>query len=270
MSARTAGVTVPLLVSLAVVGVGLRIVAGRRASEVVRLVPRPRTSFLRRPGTWATAAALAVYAVYSAPIVLSGSATFAGYISLDDTATWLAFADNALVHGRRTELLATYSLAHEENPFDAMAARLDRAAAEIELDPGIYRILRQPERQLTVAIPIRMDSGEIEVFTGHRVVHNTARGPGKGGIRFDTRGRLWGAAQDGLHCYEPDGTLSSRAGTVEFYRVSLAFATGPLDELNFEKAPGQRVTLHLLDPDRLLAVQAGKPNAVFVRAPDAA
>ena len=94
---------------------------------------------------------------------------------------------NALVRGRTTELTATYSVAHEENPFDAMAARLDRAAAELELDPGIYRILRQPERQLTVAIPIRMDSGEIEVFTGYRVVHNTARGPGKGGIRFDTR-----------------------------------------------------------------------------------
>ena len=73
----------------------------------------------------------------------------------------------------------------EENPFDAMATRLDRAAAAPELDPGIYRILRQPERQLTVAVPVRMDNGEIEVFTGHRVVHNTARGPGKGGIRFD-------------------------------------------------------------------------------------
>ena len=63
---------------------------------------------------------------------------------------------NALVHGRRAALPATPSVRHEENPFDAMAARLDRAAAEIDLDPGIYRILRQPERQLTVAIPVRM------------------------------------------------------------------------------------------------------------------
>ena len=94
---------------------------------------------------------------------------------------------NVLERGRTTDLRATYSAPQEENPFDAMAARLDRAAAELELDAGIYRILRQPERQLTVAIPVRMDSGEIEVFTGHRVVHNTARGPGKGGIRFDTR-----------------------------------------------------------------------------------
>jgi len=94
---------------------------------------------------------------------------------------------NALVRGRTRDLRANRSVPHEENPFDAMAARLDRAAVQLDLDPGIYRILRQPERQLTVAIPVRMDSGEIEVFTGHRVVHNTARGPGKGGIRFDTR-----------------------------------------------------------------------------------
>jgi glutamate dehydrogenase (NAD(P)+) len=99
----------------------------------------------------------------------------------------LIMTTNTLVRGRTTDLRGTYSTLHEENPFDAVAARLDRAAAELELDPGIYRILRQPERQITVAIPVRMDNGEIDVFTGHRVVHNTARGPGKGGIRFDTR-----------------------------------------------------------------------------------
>ena len=98
----------------------------------------------------------------------------------------MTMTTNTLVRGRRTDLRATHPTPREENPFDAMAARLDRAAAELELDPGIYRILRQPERQTTVAIPVRMDGGEIEVFTGHRVVHNTARGPGKGGIRFDT------------------------------------------------------------------------------------
>ena len=94
---------------------------------------------------------------------------------------------NTLVRDRTMNVRAKHSASHEENPFAAMAARLDQAAAELELDPGIYRILRQPERQITVAVPVRMDSGEIEVFTGHRVVHNTARGPGKGGIRFDTR-----------------------------------------------------------------------------------
>jgi len=94
---------------------------------------------------------------------------------------------NALVRARTTDVRRPHAGSDEENPFDAMTARLDRAAAELELNPGIYRILRHPERQTTVAVPVRMDSGEIEVFTGHRVVHNTARGPGKGGIRFDTR-----------------------------------------------------------------------------------
>jgi glutamate dehydrogenase (NAD(P)+) len=74
---------------------------------------------------------------------------------------------------------------NEENPVAAMMTRVERAAAELDLDPGILRILRQPEKQLTVAVPVQLDNGEIEVFTGHRVLHNTARGPGKGGIRYD-------------------------------------------------------------------------------------
>jgi len=94
---------------------------------------------------------------------------------------------HALVRGSTTDLRAPHVSSDEDNPFAAMTARLDSAAARLELDPGIYQILRHPERQITVAVPVRMDSGEIEVFTGHRVVHNTARGPGKGGIRFDTR-----------------------------------------------------------------------------------
>ena len=96
-------------------------------------------------------------------------------------------ATNTLVSVCTAEPPVARLTLHEENPYQAMATRLDRAAAALELDPGIYRILRQPERQVTVAIPVQMDNGEIEVFTGHRVVHNTARGPGKGGIRFDPR-----------------------------------------------------------------------------------
>ncbi|MEJ2237905.1 MAG: Glu/Leu/Phe/Val dehydrogenase [Gemmatimonadales bacterium] len=78
----------------------------------------------------------------------------------------------------------------ENNPFEAMMARFDHAAELLHLDPGIYKVLREPEKQITVAVPIQLDSGEVEVFTGIRVVHNTARGPGKGGIRFDLRVNL--------------------------------------------------------------------------------
>jgi glutamate dehydrogenase (NAD(P)+) len=62
--------------------------------------------------------------------------------------------------------------------------RLDDAAKLADLDPDIHRMLRTPKRVLEVAVPVRMDDGSIEVFTGWRVHHDTTRGPGKGGIRF--------------------------------------------------------------------------------------
>ncbi len=73
----------------------------------------------------------------------------------------------------------------EDNPFEAMMARFDRAAELLDLDPGLCKVLREPERQIIVAIPVQRDNGELDVFTGYRVLHNSARGPCKGGIRFD-------------------------------------------------------------------------------------
>jgi len=75
----------------------------------------------------------------------------------------------------------------EENPFEAMMSRFDRAAQLLDLEPGLYKVLRHPEKQITVSIPVLMDNGEVEVFTGYRVLYNTSRGPAKGGIRFDTQ-----------------------------------------------------------------------------------
>jgi glutamate dehydrogenase (NAD(P)+) len=73
----------------------------------------------------------------------------------------------------------------EDNPFEAMMARFDFAAEQLNLDPGLYRILRHPDKQIIVSIPVQLDNGEIEVFTGYRVLYNSSRGPAKGGIRFD-------------------------------------------------------------------------------------
>ena len=64
----------------------------------------------------------------------------------------------------------------EENPFEAMMSRFDFAAEKLNLDPGLYKILRHPEKQVTVSIPVLLDSGEVEVYTGHRVLYNTSRG----------------------------------------------------------------------------------------------
>ena len=71
------------------------------------------------------------------------------------------------------------------SPFDEMMSRFDLAAQKLGLDPGLYKVLREPVRETKVSIPIVMDDGHIEVFIGYRVLHNIARGPGKGGIRFD-------------------------------------------------------------------------------------
>ncbi|ODT01189.1 MAG: amino acid dehydrogenase [Gemmatimonadetes bacterium SCN 70-22] len=68
-----------------------------------------------------------------------------------------------------------------------MMSRFDRAAELLDLEPGLYKVLRKPEKQLIVSCPVMMDNGEIEVYTGIRVLYNTSRGPAKGGIRFDTQ-----------------------------------------------------------------------------------
>ncbi|MGH7529279.1 MAG: Glu/Leu/Phe/Val family dehydrogenase [Gemmatimonadales bacterium] len=73
----------------------------------------------------------------------------------------------------------------EENPFEAMMERFDHAAKLLSLDSGLYKVLRNPEKQIIISIPIVRDNGEVEVYTGYRVLYNTSRGPAKGGIRFD-------------------------------------------------------------------------------------
>ncbi|HEX7998884.1 MAG TPA: Glu/Leu/Phe/Val dehydrogenase [Pyrinomonadaceae bacterium] len=72
----------------------------------------------------------------------------------------------------------------EDNPFESMMSRFDRAAQLLNLDPDLYAVMRVPNRELKVYIPTRMDSGRIQVFEGFRVQHNFARGPAKGGIRY--------------------------------------------------------------------------------------
>src|SRR4051795_5203685 len=72
----------------------------------------------------------------------------------------------------------------ESDPWAAILERLDDAAELAGLDPDIHKLLRTPRRVLEVAVPVRMDDGRVEVFTGWRIHHDTTRGPGKGGLRF--------------------------------------------------------------------------------------
>ncbi len=77
-------------------------------------------------------------------------------------------------------------LSHEQetNPWLSAEARFDAAAAKLGLDEGVRKVLKCPMREVTVNIPVLLDDGRIEVFTGYRVQHSIVRGPGKGGIRY--------------------------------------------------------------------------------------
>ncbi len=144
-----------------------------------------------------------------------------------------------------SDLLDDAEFARETNPMHAMLTRYEHAADALDLDPGIDRILRQPEREMTVALPVKMDDGRIEVFTGYRVVHSTLRGPGKGGVRYSlgvtpdevralASWMTWkcavvdipfGGAKGGVHC-DPL-TLSAR----ELEKVTRRYTAGIIQTL---------------------------------------
>jgi len=96
-------------------------------------------------------------------------------------------SDHAISSDRRHGLIRPErdTFLAEQNPFESMMERFDHAAKLLALDPGLYKVLRNPEKQVIVSIPVVRDSGELEVYTGYRVLYNTSRGPAKGGIRFD-------------------------------------------------------------------------------------
>ncbi|MGD0013768.1 MAG: Glu/Leu/Phe/Val dehydrogenase [Bryobacteraceae bacterium] len=75
-------------------------------------------------------------------------------------------------------------LEQELNPWLAQEARFDEAADRLGLDDGLTKVLRTPSKEIIVHIPVRLDDGRLEVFTGYRVQHSIARGPAKGGVRF--------------------------------------------------------------------------------------
>jgi glutamate dehydrogenase (NAD(P)+) len=80
--------------------------------------------------------------------------------------------------------MAIIAADRELEVYENMGARFDVAANKLGIDPGFQKVLRTPTKEITLYIPVVMDSGNIEVFVGYRVQHSIVRGPGKGGIRF--------------------------------------------------------------------------------------
>lgn len=79
---------------------------------------------------------------------------------------------------------ASHESGPEFNPWLAAEARFSQAATMLGMDEGLQKVLRTPTMEITVHIPIQLDDGRLEVFTGYRVQHSLARGPAKGGIRY--------------------------------------------------------------------------------------
>src|SRR5215213_6703640 len=71
-----------------------------------------------------------------------------------------------------------------ENPFDDVLEQVDRAAQVLDLPDEQVELLKHPKRQVIVSLPVPMDNGSVQVFTGYRVLHDNTRGPGKGGVRY--------------------------------------------------------------------------------------
>jgi glutamate dehydrogenase (NAD(P)+) len=72
----------------------------------------------------------------------------------------------------------------EMSVYESAEARFEIAARKLGLESGLYQYMKYPEREVTVYIPVALDNGQMQIFTGYRVLHSTVRGPGKGGIRF--------------------------------------------------------------------------------------
>ena len=135
-----------------------------------------------------------------------------------------------------------------ESPLRRTAlAQLDTIAERLNLESGIHERLRYPRRALTVSIPVSMDDGRTEVFSGYRVHHDTALGPSKGGLRYDPSvslgevtalamlmtwkcalmGLPYGGAKGGVRCAPHELSLREREGVTRRYTAEIMPLLGP-------------------------------------------
>jgi len=173
--------------------------------------------------------------------------------------------------------------------WDTVLAQLDEVAERIHLDPGLHAILRQPERELTVSVPVVMDDGTIEVFTGYRIQHSSVRGPCKGGIRYHpgvTRSEVralatlmtlkcavvnipYGGAKGGIACTPKELSRAELCRMTRRYTVMILPLLGPKRDI---PAPDVNTdpqvmawivdTVSMLEHRSANAIVTGKPVAL--------
>ncbi len=133
------------------------------------------------------------------------------------------------------------------DPFIEATMQYERAAGTLDLEPWIYNRLKHPEKELTVHMTITRDDGKVETYTGYRVQHSTARGPGKGGIRYSPDASLseckalaawmtWktavlnlplGGAKGAVICNPPEMTEGDLEKLTKEYTYSIKDIIGP-------------------------------------------
>ncbi|MBM3943594.1 MAG: glutamate dehydrogenase [SAR202 cluster bacterium] len=132
-------------------------------------------------------------------------------------------------------------------PFEEVNLFYDQAAERLKLSSGVWEMLRRPWRELRVQVPVRMDNGEMKVFTGYRVQHNAARGPYKGGVRYHPQadeeevralaslmtwktalmGLPFGGAKGGVQCDPNQLSLGELNRITRRYTLSIEHLIGP-------------------------------------------
>ena len=137
------------------------------------------------------------------------------------------------------------------NPYENAIKQLEDVARLINLEDWILNILKYPKRELIVHFPVRMDNGDIKIFTGYRVQHNDARGPTKGGIRFHPKVNLdevralaiwmtwktavmnlpFGGAKGGVVCNPKEMSLKEIERLSRAYIYSISRIIGPYTDI---------------------------------------
>ncbi len=155
-----------------------------------------------------------------------------------------------------------------ENPFESMMSRFQIAARHLGLDDEVYDVLKSPDKQVIVNMPITMDDGSIKVFEGYRVIHNNVLGPSKGGVRFDPNVNIdevkalaawmtwkcavvdipFGGAKGGIRCNPREMSAGEIERLTRAYTTSLFDVFGPDTDIPApDMGTGQREMAWMMD-----------------------
>ncbi len=137
------------------------------------------------------------------------------------------------------------------NPYEMAVKQLEEIAGLIDVEPWIIEVLKKPRREIIVHLPIRMDNGEVKIFTGYRVQHTTTRGPAKGGIRYGPNVTLdevralamwmtwktavmnlpYGGAKGGIRCNPRELSINELEKLTRRYVYAIKDFIGPFEDI---------------------------------------